>query len=847
MTPPDENPAVRKSWLDSDLVPVVIIILWAVIQMYPFTIGGKALMPDTWKSIHPWARGVDLDDNQTNIFDPVLEYNAWYQYSQESLKEGRVPHWNPYQFCGAPLYANRLVPYFYPPFIVAELISDPHRIIGTFQFFNLTLSGLGMFLLLRRWKIGKWISLASAVTWMTCGAHFLPFPPQMLGSIGFPWLLWAIEGFFIKPSMKYIGISGLVVGLILMTGYPITIVHFTYFIAIYIFIRWLVRKPLGTPDMHWTIPFIAVIAAYVIGFGISAISTIPTMAYSQETIRSVGLFSDHAADPDIRLLITSPEEIGHDPILERFGDRTDILLPINGRGSAHAWKYGGIIIYFLGFLGLLALRPRSIPLAVPGIIYAILIWFPQIQIVLLNYLPGWRVSIIPPIQVLNLIMYLLAAIGLDAFLSRKTKIPLASKILLLILNIACIWFTWRFLKIAPVTNLPFLTETHDPNLLAHSPFHVCYLIAFIVLSLLISLFVFLPDKIKPIRWIPAIAVVIFSLVTFWYLQPVYTDRNYTPETPFTQWISENMTVDISDADNGNRVARWAMLDTPFNPDKRQKSPFTPNLQMPYGLYDVGGYDSLVSQRYIEYCTLFENAFMSYRALMAFEAPSTMYHPRFRNLCVRWIISLGRLPSEAQRGCTLRWDDRVDGDREGSDDQKDFIQLWEVNYPESRAFLTRNVAYASDPDDSALVQAANWTKQGINVVVVEKQDEENRMPAFDDTLERESRVDFYMSDVEFTRDDPEYISMNVSATEDCYLILRDGWYPEWNAWLDGEKTEIYPADYAFRAVFVPAGEHVVEFRFVPRSFRTGIIITIASLFVFALMVFIRRKDRRLQSA
>jgi hypothetical protein len=842
MTSPDENRIGKhKSWVNSDLVPVAIIILWAVIQMYPFTIEGKALMPDTWKSIHPWARGVDIEHNQTNIFDTVLEYNPWYEYSQDALKDGRVPHWNPYQFCGAPLYANRLVPFFYPPFMLAELISDPHRIVGTFQFFNLILSGLGMYLLLKRWKIGRWVSVASAVLWMTCGAHFLPFPPQMLGTIGFPWLLWAIEGFFQKPSMKYIAIAGLVVGLILMTGYPITIVHFSYFIVIYTFIRWLIRKSVNSPDMHWTIPLVALLAAYLIGLGVSAISTAPTMAYSKETIRSVGLFSDHAADPDIRLLITSPAEIGHDPILERFGDRTDILLPINGRGSAHAWKYGGIIVYFLGFLGILALKPRTLPLAIPGLIYAILIWFPQIQMALLNYLPGWRVSIIPPIQVLNLIMYLLAAIGLDAFLAKKSRISVPSKILLIILNAACIWFTWRFLKIAPVMNIPDLTVSHDPNLLAHSPFHMFYLVAFISLSVLISMLTFLPEKLNPVKWIPVVAIVIFSLATFWYLQPVYSDINCTPETTFTEWVRGNMASDIATADQGNRIARWALLDMPFNPDKRQKSPFLPNLNIPYGLKDVGGYDSLVPQRYIEYCTLFENAFMSYRALMAFEGPSTMYHQRFRNLGVRWIITLGMLPRESRRGCTLRWDDRTDSGIAGSDDPKDFMQVWEINYPEPRAFLTRNIAYANDPDDSALVQAANWTKQGYNVVVVEKPDEVNRSPAFEDTLLRLSRVDFYMGDVEFTRDDPEFISMNVAAPADCYLVLRDGWYPEWSASVDGVKTDIYPADYAFRAVFIPAGEHTVEFRFVPRSFYQGKVITICSLLLIALMIFIRKKS------
>ena len=824
----------KKFRANSDLLPILIIIVWAVIQMYPFTMGGKAMMPDTWKSIHPWARGVDLEENQTNIFDTVLEYNTWYQYSQESLGEGRVPHWNPWQFSGAPLYANRLIPYFFPPFIIAELIASPHRIVGMFQFFNLILSGLGMYFLFKRWKLRKEVSVASAVLWMTCGAHFLPFPPQLLGTIGFPWLLWALEGFIEKPSAKYIGIAGFIMGMILMTGYPITIVHFSYFIVIYFIGRWIMRRRTG--GLHWTVPLLVLIAVYVIGFGVSAISTVPTINYSGETVRKIAGFTDRTSEPDIRLLITSPEEIGHDPILERFGDRTDTLLPINGRGTAHAWKYGGIIVYFLGLIGIFSLRPRAILLAIPGLLYAILIWQPAFQIALLDYLPGWRVSIIPPIQVLNLIMYLLAAIGLDSFVGEKYSLKTPAKILTIIFAGTCIWFTYRFLKVAPVINLPILNEVADPNLLSYSGFHRFYLVAFIFLTMLIAIGIFLPRKFKLLMWGTTLGVLVFSLITFWYLQPVYSELNYTPETPFTGWVDENMTVDISEAGGGNRVARWALLDTPFNPDKKQKSPFIPNLHIPLRLLDVGGYDSLVPRRFIEYCTLFEDSFMSYRALMAFEAPSTIYHPRFRKMGIRWIISLGELPDDSQQGCTLRWDDRYDGNKDGTDDMKDFIQVWEVDEPEPRAFLTRRIAYASDPDDSPLVQAANWAARRINVVVVENPAEENRTFAFPEDFETEDDIEISIGDIEFTQDDPEYISIDVNAPEDCYLVLRDGWFPEWEAWLDGKETEIYPSDFAFRAIFVPAGEHTVEFRYVPRSFYLGIWISVCTLALIFLLVF-----------
>ena len=37
-------------------------------------------------------------------------------------------------------------------------------------------------------------------------------------------------------------------------------------------------------------------------------------------------------------------------------------------------------------------------------------------------------------------------------------------------------------------------------------------------------------------------------------------------------------------------------------------------------------------------------------------------------------------------------------------------------------------------------------------------------------------------------------------------------PGWRASVDGREAEMYRANYAWRAVFVPAGEHVVEFNY-----------------------------------
>ena len=817
-----------RTFFGTDLLPLAIIVVFVIVLMWPFTIQGRALMPDTWKSIHPWARGVDLEGWQANVYDTVLEYGPWYEYSQTCLKEGRVPHWNPWQFCGAPLYANRLIPFFYPPFVLAEIIAAPHKIIGWFQLFNLILSGWGMYFLLRRWSMTRAIATAGSLLWLTCGVHFLPFPLWTLGTIGFPWLLWALEGFLEKPGLRPIAVAAFVAGLILMTGYPVLVVHLTYFTALYFICRWWTTRRIGPGRLHWSIPLIVLLSVYILGFGLSAISNVPAWNYSSQTVRHIEGFTDKAFEREKLALITPAEEAGLDPITARFGERADILFPINGRGTQRAWQYGGVLVYLLAFLGILAGRPQARILGVLGLIFAIPVWIPEVYVSMTGVLPGWALTILLPIEAVNLIAYLLAACGIEALIDTRRSPNLYGKALFALLAVAAIAVTARILHHAPVIDLPILLDVPESNLLSYSPFHVFYLAAFAALALGVAALVFVRRKVVALRWLFLLASIAFSLVTFEYLQPVYSQPDYTPETPFTDWIRKAAMPE--NPAEGNRLARWANLPLPFDPGKRAKSPLTPNLHLIYGVEDVGGYDSLVPARFINYCSLFEDPFIDYRALIAFAAPSTMQHPRFRAMGVRWILSQGELPLEAEDGCSLAWDDRRDGSRQGTDRSDDFIQVWEVYQPSPRAFLTRRIAYASDPADNPLVQAENWRARGIDAIVVEDPERENRTLAFpNDPLDPDSPV-LDGSEVVFLRDQPERVVLQVQAPTDCYLVLRDGWNPEWSATVDGKPARIRPADGAFRAVEIQAGTHAVEFRYIPRSFRRGVWITCISLLV-----------------
>jgi hypothetical protein len=66
--------------------------------------------------------------------------------------------------------------------------------------------------------------------------------------------------------------------------------------------------------------------------------------------------------------------------------------------------------------------------------------------------------------------------------------------------------------------------------------------------------------------------------------------------------------------------------------------------------------------------------------------------------------------------------------------------------------------------------------------------------------------------------PELIRL--SAGGPGYLLLTDAFYPGWAATVDGEAATILRANILFRAVWLPEGEHQVEFRYAPFSVTLG---------------------------
>jgi hypothetical protein len=85
-----------------------------------------------------------------------------------------------------------------------------------------------------------------------------------------------------------------------------------------------------------------------------------------------------------------------------------------------------------------------------------------------------------------------------------------------------------------------------------------------------------------------------------------------------------------------------------------------------------------------------------------------------------------------------------------------------------------------------------------------------------------------------------LRFETEASAPAMVVVAQSFYHCWRAYVDGQPTRIWRANYAFQAVEVPAGHHEVKLVYQDRSFFCGTALSLAAALFCGLAWFRWRK-------
>jgi hypothetical protein len=237
--------------------------------------------------------------HSSDIFQASLMFRI-YQTTYMASHGGAIPQWMPYQFGGMPFVEAFHSDIFYPPTLFLKYLRvwlddkieplDIARDVGWMLFLHIYLSGLLMYRAARQFKLGRIPALVAGASYMFAGYLVSMVAPGHDGKIYvtslFPALMFFLDRSFEKERLfgqiKYFSLTGLTVGLILLTPHPqmsyFSLWALSFFAAFRLILIWVQRKSI-VPAL---VPGLFVVYAVVVGVALSAIQMYPGIPYTQE-------------------------------------------------------------------------------------------------------------------------------------------------------------------------------------------------------------------------------------------------------------------------------------------------------------------------------------------------------------------------------------------------------------------------------------------------------------------------------------------------------------------------------------------------------------------------------------
>ncbi|HBY54996.1 MAG TPA: hypothetical protein DEH15_21535 [Marinilabiliales bacterium] len=84
--------------------------------------------------------------------------------------------------------------------------------------------------------------------------------------------------------------------------------------------------------------------------------------------------------------------------------------------------------------------------------------------------------------------------------------------------------------------------------------------------------------------------------------------------------------------------------------------------------------------------------------------------------------------------------------------------------------------------------------------------------------------------------PNYLKFTSKTLREQAAVFSEIYYPKgWNVYIDGKPAEYFRANYVLRAMVIPQGNHEIEWKFDPKGYAVGNILSIISAIILILMI------------
>ncbi|RKX22950.1 MAG: hypothetical protein DRP45_10990, partial [Candidatus Zixiibacteriota bacterium] len=314
-----------------------------------------------------------------------------YQQHYMDVNGGSIPQWMPHQFAGMPFVEAFHSDIFYPPSLLMKWgriafdssieAIDVARDFGWMLILHIFFAGVFMYRAARQFKLARIPSLLAGTAYMFAGYLVSMVAPGHDGKIYvvalFPAMMFFLDRSFeketLRDQLKYYSLTGLSIGLILLTPHPqmsyFSLWALSFYAAFKLIVTWVKRKSI-IPALR---PGIFVVYAVVIGLMVSAIQMYPGVLYTSEysprvdTKKGWGWATSWSMHPEEAASLIIPEFSGtvtQKPVNSYYWGR-------NAFKDNSEWL--GTVSFFVALLGLFYYRRRKTAWFLGGLaVFAIL-------------------------------------------------------------------------------------------------------------------------------------------------------------------------------------------------------------------------------------------------------------------------------------------------------------------------------------------------------------------------------------------------------------------------------------------------------------------------------------------